>query len=189
VTATDVFDDAASERVDGTGFAFTVGRCGAMDGWGEYAVIVGSASAALVGLLFVAVSIKVDVVVRSVALRARAAQTMTLFLVALLAAIILAIPALPLWVFGALVLALGVVAATVLIVLDRQAKRANDGASLARTLSAITPSAVVCVLVVVTGVAALFGWRGGVYFLAAATIGAITGGVINAWLFLVRLGD
>jgi hypothetical protein len=42
-----------------------------MDGWGEYAVIVGGASAALVGLLFVAVSIKVDLIVRSVALRAR----------------------------------------------------------------------------------------------------------------------
>jgi hypothetical protein len=96
---------------------------GAMDGWGDYAVIVGGASAALLGLLFVAVSIKVDVVVRSVALRARAAQTMTLFLVALLAAIILGIPAQPLWVFGVLVSALGVVAATALSVLDRRAGR------------------------------------------------------------------
>jgi hypothetical protein len=60
---------------------------------------------------------------------------------------------------------------------------------LTRTLSAITPSTSICILVVTTGVAALFGWRGGIYFLAAATIAAIVGGVINAWLFLVRLGD
>jgi hypothetical protein len=160
-----------------------------MDGWGDYAVIVGSASAALVGLLFVAVSIKVDVIVRSVALRARAAQTLNLFVVALLAAIILGIPAQPLWVFGVLVSALGVLAATVDVVLDRQARRAGDGTSLTRTLSAITPTTSTCILVVATGVAALFGWRGGIYFLAAATIAAIIGGVINAWLFLVRLGD
>jgi hypothetical protein len=114
---------------------------------------------------------------------------LTLFVVALLAAIILGIPAQPLWVFGVLVSALGVLAATVLIVLDRQARSAGDGTSLTRTLSAITPSTSTCVLVVATGVAALFGWRGGIYLLAAATIAAIIGGVINAWLFLVRLGD
>jgi hypothetical protein len=160
-----------------------------MDGWGDFAVIIGGASAAMVGLLFVAVSIKVEVIVRSVALRARAAQTMTLFLVVVLAAVILAIPAQPLWVFGVLMVTLGVLAAAVFTVLDGQAKRANDGTSLTRTLSAITPTASTCLLVVATGVAALFGWRGSVYLLAAATIGAITGGVVNAWLFLVRLGD
>jgi|tagenome__1003787_1003787.scaffolds.fasta_scaffold20794172_2 hypothetical protein len=63
-----------------------------MDGWGDFAVIIGGASAAMVGLLFVAVSIKVEVIVHSVALRARAAQTMTLFLVVVLAAVILGIP-------------------------------------------------------------------------------------------------
>lgn len=160
-----------------------------MEGWGEYAVIVGGASAALVGLLFVAVSIKVDLIVRSVALRARAAQTLTLFLVPLLAAIILGIPAQPLWVFGVLVSALGVVAAAAFIVLGRQAKHANDDTSLARTLSATTPSTSTCVLIVAAGIAMLFGWSGGFYFLAAATIAAIVGGVINAWLLLVRLGD
>jgi hypothetical protein len=58
-------------KIDGAGEPLTGGA--------DYAVIVGGASAALVGLLFVAVSIKVDVIVRSVALRARAA----LFLVRL----------------------------------------------------------------------------------------------------------
>jgi hypothetical protein len=143
----------------------------------------------LVGLLFVAVSVKVDVIARSVALRARAAQTMTLFQVALLATIILSIPAQPLWVFGVLVSALGVIAATTLTLLDRRATRADDGTALTRTLSTITPSTSTCILVVATAVAAFSGWRGGIYFLAAATIAAITGGVINAWLFLVRLGD
>jgi len=113
-----------------------------VDGWGDFAVIIGGASAAMVGLLFVAVSIKVEVIARSVALRARAAQTMTLFLVAVLAAVILGIPAQPLWVFGVLMLTLGLLTATVLTLLDRQAERVNDdGTSLTRTLSAITPSA------------------------------------------------
>ena len=57
-----------------------------MEGWTDFAVIIGGGSAALLGLLFVAISIKADIIRRSGTLRARATQTMILFLMALLAA-------------------------------------------------------------------------------------------------------
>ncbi|MDN3353494.1 hypothetical protein [Actinomadura sp. DC4] len=158
-----------------------------MEEWGDFAVITGGAAAALLGLLFVAISIKVDVIGRSITLRARATQTMVLFLMAFLAAAVLGIPAQPLWVFGLLMTVLGLLAAFVLVAMERKAERANDGRSLGTILSAVTPSALTCFLVLATGVSALAGWRGGIYFLAAAIILAVTGGVINAWLFLVRL--
>jgi hypothetical protein len=151
--------------------------------WTDFAVIIGGGFAALLGLLFVAISIKADIIRRSGTLRARATQTMIPFLMALLAAAILGIPGQPLWVFAALVLTLGIV------IMDRRAKRAKDESSVGRTLSAITPSAVTSILVIAAGVAALLGWNGGVYILAGGTIAALTGAVINAWLFLVRLGD
>jgi hypothetical protein len=157
--------------------------------WTDFAVIIGGGFAALLGLLFVAISIKADIIRRSGTLRARATQTMIPFLMALLAAAILGIPGQPLWVFAALVLTLGIVEACAHLIMDRRAKRAKDESSLGRTLSAITPSAVTSILVIAAGVAALLGWNGGVYILAGGTIAALTGAVINAWLFLVRLGD
>jgi energy-converting hydrogenase Eha subunit A len=78
--------------------------------WTDFAVIIGGGFAALLGLLFVAISIKADIIRRSSPLRARATQTM-IFLMPLLAAAILGIPRQALWVFGALVLTLGIVQA------------------------------------------------------------------------------
>jgi hypothetical protein len=61
--------------------------------------------------------------------------------VVILAAVVLGIPAQPLWVFGVLMVTLGLLAAAVFAVLDRRAERENDGTALSRTLSAVTPSA------------------------------------------------
>jgi hypothetical protein len=47
-------------------------------GWTDFGVVVGSASAALLGLLFVAVSIRAEPIRRSSELRNRAAETMAL---------------------------------------------------------------------------------------------------------------
>ena len=67
-----------------------------MEGWTDFAVIIGGGSSALLGR-FVAISIKADIICRSGTLRARATQTMILFLIALLAAAILGIHGQPLW--------------------------------------------------------------------------------------------
>ena len=47
--------------------------------WDTFAQIIGTAAAALIGLLFVAVSIRIASIARSQELRNRAAQTLTLF--------------------------------------------------------------------------------------------------------------
>jgi hypothetical protein len=55
-----------------------------LTGWDSFAVVAGGAASALIGLLLVAVSIRVDVIAASMELRNRAAQTLSLFAVALL---------------------------------------------------------------------------------------------------------
>ena len=50
-----------------------------MKAWDTFAQIIGTAAAALIGLLFVAVSIRIASIARSQELRNRAAQTLSLF--------------------------------------------------------------------------------------------------------------
>lgn len=90
-------------------------------GWSDFGVVMGSASAALLGLLFVAVSIRAEAIARSDQLRNRAAETMALLLTGLLAAALLTVPDQAKWVLGAEYVALALLATGVAIVLDKRA--------------------------------------------------------------------
>ena len=94
-----------------------------METWEEFAVVTGGAAAALTGLLFVAVSIRLDVIAASTDLRSRAAQTLTLFLSVTLVAVLFAIPGQPEWLFGVELIALAIVCGVMLFVLARRARR------------------------------------------------------------------
>ena len=97
-----------------------------MNPWSTFAQTAGTAAASLIGLLFVAVSIRIDVIARSQELRNRAAQTLSLFGTVLLTAILIATPGQATQALGAELTALAVIAGGGLFVLDRRAK---DGAS------------------------------------------------------------
>jgi hypothetical protein len=71
-----------------------------LSGWADFAVLMGAATAALLGLMFVAVSIRVDPIAGSAELRNRSAQTLTLLLTGLLVAVLLAVPDQRKWVLG-----------------------------------------------------------------------------------------
>jgi hypothetical protein len=156
-----------------------------MGEWDTFAVVTGGAAAALLGLLFVAVSIRVDVIAASTELRNRAAQTLGLFVTVLLIALVLAIPGQSLRVVGAELIALAVVAATVLRILDRRA-RSGPTQSLGRLLDRIAPDAITSVLLLAAGIVLTAGQHAGLYVLVAPVLAALVGGVISAWLLLVR---
>jgi hypothetical protein len=158
-----------------------------MTDWTELGVLVGGAAAALVGLLFVAVSIRIDQVARSPVLRARAAQTLTLFLAGLLTSILLVIPHQPLRVLGAEILALVVALVGALLVFGRRAQAAREASDLARSLDWVTPNVGTSLLLGVSGLALVLGQQWGLYVLVPAFIALFTGGVFSAWLFLVKL--
>lgn len=162
---------------------------GPVDGWGTFAVIAGGAAGALVGLLFVAVSIRVAVIAASPELRNRAAQTLGLFVTVLLIALLQAIPDQSLRALGAELLALAAFTVTVLSVLDRRAKAARSHQMIASALDVVTPNTVTSVLVVVASVVLLCNVQAGLYVLAAPIIVALVGGITSTWLLLVRLTD
>jgi hypothetical protein len=157
-----------------------------VSGWGDFAVVIGAATAALLGLLFVAVSIRVEVIAESAELRNRSAQTLTLLLTGLLVASLLAVPDQRKRLLGAEYLALALAVTGVALILDR---RAGDqrGSALGRRLDAINPTFVTCSLLVMAAVILILGHKHGIYLLVPALIAVLVGGVVNAWLILVRL--
>jgi hypothetical protein len=89
--------------------------------WGTFAAISGAA-AALTGLLFVAVSIRIASVAQSQELRNRAAQTLSLFGTVLIISVLLAIPGQAYRTLGAEFVVLAVITDASLYILGRRAK-------------------------------------------------------------------
>ena len=154
-----------------------------MTDWGVFSTVAGGATAALLGLPFVAVSIRAEFIARSVELRNRATQTGVLFLTGLLASLLLVIPEQERWLGLEFLVLAGVTGATVLA-LDRRADRDTTGSRAGHLLDLATPNSA-CLLLAAAGLLLLLSQGWGVYLFAAAVIVVLVGGTANAWLLLV----
>ena len=152
--------------------------------WHDFGVTIGSLAGALTGLLFVAVSIKSETLSKSVSLRSRAAQTLVLFMTSALAAIVLVAPQ-PGDALGGELIALAATSGAALYVLDRRGGH-DQTSRVARYIERASPNAITQVLFGVAGITFLVTAGGGLYWLIPAAVFSLVGGVINAWLFLVR---
>ena len=152
--------------------------------WHDFGVTIGSLAGALTGLLFVAVSIKSETLSKSVSLSSRAAQTLVLFMTSALAAIVLVAPQ-PGDALGGELIALAATSGAALYVLDRRGGH-DQTSRVARYIERASPNAITQVLFGVAGVTFLVTAGGGLYWLIPAAVVSLVGGVINAWLFLVR---
>jgi hypothetical protein len=152
--------------------------------WHDFGVTVGGLAGALTGLLFVAVSIKSETLASSRSLSSRAGQTLVLFMTSALAAVFLVAPQ-PGDALGGELIALAAVAGTALYLFDRRG--GHDQASrVARYIERASPNTITAALYGVAGVTFLVTAGGGLYWLIPAAVTSLTGGVINAWLFLLR---
>jgi hypothetical protein len=155
--------------------------------WTNFGVVVGGASAALTGLLFVAVSLNVARIVRHPALRTTAGQTLVLFAVPLVTSIVLVVPGQPRWTLGVELIVVGLAAGLVLVITGRAKSAGPDESRLAQVLDRTSPNIATLVFVEITGVTVLVGHGGGLYWLVPSALLSLVGGVLNAWLFLTRL--
>jgi hypothetical protein len=158
-----------------------------LPGWDTFAVVIGGAAGALIGLLFVSVSIRIDVISASPDFRNRGAATLSLFVTVLLVAIVLVVPGQHAWQLGTELLVLAATLGGTLSWLNRRATAHPSEQPISRILGAVSPDAITTILLSAAGVLLLAGVDDGVYVVIPAVIAAIAGGVASAWLFLIRI--
>jgi hypothetical protein len=156
-------------------------------GWDTFAVITGGAAGALVGLLFVSVSIRIEVISASPDFRSRAGETLSLFVSVLLVAVLLAIPQQGPWELGVELLVLAAVQGAGLFWLDPAATASPSAQPISRVLAVLAPRTITTGLLALAGRLLAVGVDDGIYVVVPSVIAAMTGGVASAWLFLTRI--
>jgi modulator of FtsH protease len=154
-----------------------------IEAWSDYGVAIVGGSAALAGLLFVAVSVNAAWFSSSEAHRGRAGQALVLFIVPLVTGVLLLIPGQSTTSLGVEIGAFGVLVGRVLLLLDTGELK-NEPRALV-VVDRVSPRVLITLALVAAGVSLIAGRLGGLYWLAAAHVGALLGGLLNAWVFLL----
>jgi modulator of FtsH protease len=154
--------------------------------WSELFVASAGASAALAGLVFVAVSINIERILQFQGLPERALETVLLLLSVVLVSIIGLIPGQSHTALGAELLGEGLVIGGAIIALSRHSVPPGS-----RPRYSLLGRRVVIVLgtlpLIVGGASVIAETGGGLYWTVAGMVLAIGGSVANAWVLLVEI--
>ena len=155
--------------------------------WTGFGVAVAGASAALTGLLFVAVSINIERILRYPTLPRLAANTLILFGTALFASLLVLVPGQSRRALGTELLLLGVLTALVTLPQLLTENRYEETSLWAWLVSRLLPTGLTSLSLVLAGAGVIGESLGGLYWVAVAVLAAIFGGLVNAWVLLVEI--
>lgn len=155
--------------------------------WHDLAVAVAGASAALAGLLVIAVSINLQQILGQPSLPRRVAASLTTLTTPLLISVLLLVPSAADEVVGAVLVAIGVAVGAMLLGFDPPANR-NPGRTLPEwALGSALPSGVLALATATAGIGLLVGGLGGLYWVPVAVAAAFVGGIMQSWILLIEI--
>jgi hypothetical protein len=157
--------------------------------WNDFGVVIGGAAGALVGLLFVAISIRAPSIAASVPLRNRAAHTLIIFGSLLLGAVLLVTPDQPQWLLGVELVVLAVVMIAALVTFDRRLEPIGVPGRVHWAARVVSPDTVTATLTGAAGVLTVAGLGWGLFLLVPSACVAIVGGLAGAWSLLTNVPD
>jgi len=158
------------------------------EGWKELFLAEVGASAALGGLLFVAVSINLDRILALRGLPGVAGAAIVLLVGVLVVSTFALVPGQPRWVLGAELVTVGIAVWSILTAIQVRALRAPPpGQPRYVPAVSLVATQVGTLPFVVAGVSLLMGSGGGLYWLVPGVVFSLVVAVINAWLLLVEV--
>jgi modulator of FtsH protease len=156
-------------------------------GWSGFFTAMVGASAALTGLLFVAVALNLDHILKGPTfLPSRAAETLATLLFVLYCSALVLVPQ-DIRLLGAeiLVAVVPLLVLTLRSQLHTRAERPDD--PLLWSISRMTATMIAIVPGLVAGISLAAHVGGGIYWLVPTAILGVTGAVYNAWVLLVEI--
>jgi modulator of FtsH protease len=154
--------------------------------WSTFFSAQVSASAALTGLIFVAVSINRERIVAE-KLAARSSKALVTMACVLVAATMSLVPQQPLWALGAELTTLGGIVWVVVTGSQRSAAHQNPYLSARQRVLQSVLTQLSAIPFAAAGMSLLFGWGGGLYWLVAGTVFALVAALTDAWVLLIGI--
>lgn len=152
--------------------------------WTDFFVASAGASAALAGLVFVAVSINIDRILKMQGVPERALETVLTLLGVVLVSLVMLMPGVGIETLGVLLLLLSLTLIAVAFQINGSTRAPADGEPhasrhLLRAMATVPVLAGALSLLTETG--------GGLYWIGAAVLLGTLAAVINAWVLLVEI--
>jgi len=155
--------------------------------WANFFVAEVGASAALAGLVVVAISINLPRILSFPQLPARAAESLMMLTGALMLASFGLMPGQAIAVFGAEILAIGVATLSISLYNQLQSLPSVESLTPPKKLVRAIVTVATTFPVVIGGIMLMFGFDSGLYWAAAGLLISLAAGIWNAWILLIEI--